>query len=373
MPNKNLSRSRRRIVVVLFAVCAAHFAACDVEGFIHLELPPTSVVSAGYAHTVAVGTDGTLRTWGAGWDGALGNGEYGSSSRPQRIGTGWAYVSAGDGHTVAITSQGSIWAWGRNSSGQLGDGTTTNRNVPVRLYDRFWASSISAGNYRTAAIRAEWGNGSGSLWAWGSGHGNIPVQIGTDTNWVSVSAGGSIAAIRTDGTLWTLQSGIHARVAQVGTDNDWAFVSAGGSHIAAIKTNGTLWTWGSNSSGQLGDGTTTHQSSPVQVGTATTWASVSAGGSHTVGIRTDGSLWAWGRNNYGQLGDGTTNNRHTPIRIGTATNWASVSAGGDSGWEGHTVAIRTDGSLWAWGRNDAGQLGDGTRRNNRYSPVQIMP
>ena len=142
-------------------------------------------------------------------------------------------------------------------------------------------------------------------------------------------------------------------------------VSAGGSHSVVIKPDGTLWAWGSNWTGQLGDGTTTNRHSPVRIGTASNWSSVSAGGSHILGIRTDGTLWAWGNNDYAQLGDGTTTRRHSPVRIGTATNWASVSANTN-----HSVGIRVDGTLWAWGGNFHGQLGDGTT-TNRHSPVRI--
>ncbi|MCL2193819.1 MAG: InlB B-repeat-containing protein, partial [Treponema sp.] len=146
-------------------------------------------------------------------------------------------------------------------------------------------------------------------------------------------------------------------------------ISAGTDHTAVVKMDGTLWAWGGNASGQLGDGTTTGRNGPVQIQSGMTWASVSAGGiagaSHSVAIRSDGTLWGWGHSAWGQRGDGTTTNRNTPVRVGMATNWISVAAGG-----AHTIAIRSDGSLWAWGRNRSGQIGDGTT-TNRNTPVRI--
>ena len=104
-------------------------------------------------------------------------------------------------------------------------------------------------------------------------------------------------------------------------------IAAGNGHTVAVKSDGTLWAWGSNSSGQLGDGTTINKYSPVQIGTDTNWKSVATGDLHTVGLKTDGTLWAWGWNWNGQLGDGTTIQRNSPVQIGTATNWQSVAAG----------------------------------------------
>jgi len=99
---------------------------------------------------------------------------------------------------------------------------------------------------------------------------------------------------------------------------------------------------------------------------AISWSSVSVGSVHTMAIKTDGSLWGWGNNVHGQLGDGTAINQNTPVRIGIDTNWAYVSA------FAHTIAIRTDGTLWVWGDNEYGQLGDGTT-TNRHIPVRVMP
>jgi alpha-tubulin suppressor-like RCC1 family protein len=195
---------------------------------------------------------------------------------------------------------------------------------------------------------------------------------------VNVAAGSfHTMLLKTGGTLWAWGDNTSGQLGdstttnkssstQVGTETDWTAVKGGyAPQTVAIKSNGTLWAWGNNSGGQLGDGTTVSKSSPTQVETATNWSTISAGDSHTVAIKTDGTLWAWGNNGYGQLGNGTTTQQYSPIQIGTATNWSAVAAG-----QFHTVAIKTDGTLWAWGWNLSGQLGDGTIAD-KPSPIQI--
>ena len=141
--------------------------------------------------------------------------------------------------------------------------------------------------------------------------------------------------------------------------------SAGG-----IKTDGTLWLWGDNQWGQLGTGNTTTRSSPVQtVASGTNWKSVAMGQWSTGAIKTDGTLWMWGRNIYGQLGDNSTTQRNSPVQtIAGGTNWQQVSGGAG----GSTAAIKTDGTLWLWGDNSYGQLGTNTAYDGRSSPVQTV-
>jgi alpha-tubulin suppressor-like RCC1 family protein len=139
---------------------------------------------------------------------------------------------------------------------------------------------------------------------------------------------------------------------------DWVGVSTAGDHTVAVRTDGTLWAWGRNNYGQLGLGDTADRLAPTRIGTDTNWAKVAAGGYHTVAIRTDGTLWYWGY-------DGSTYGRWTPLQIGTDSDWASVTAG-----EYHSMGIKTDGSLWAAGGNFYGQLGTGDDID-RFAPVRI--
>ncbi|WP_447636918.1 T9SS type A sorting domain-containing protein [Flavobacterium microcysteis] len=149
----------------------------------------------------------------------------------------------------------------------------------------------------------------------------------------------------------------------------WQTISSGLDHTLALKTDGTLWAWGDNEYGELGDGTVVDKNQPVQIGIATDWQKISAGNNFSLAIKNDGTLWAWGYNIYGQLGNGNIINQHSPIKIGTATDWQSISAApGLTG--GHSMALKTNGTLWSWGNNLYGQLGDDTL-TNKNQPVQI--
>ena len=349
-------------------------------------------VSAGDNHTVAIKTDGTLWAWGYNSNGQLGDLTNIDKNIQTQIGsaTNWQSVSAGDNHTVAIKTDGTLWAWGYNSSGQLGNGTTLDKNTPTQIGSATnWQSlSTGVGHSITMAIKTD-----GSLWAWGNnssgqlGDGtyfdkNTPTQIGNAANWKSISTGEyHTVGIKTDGTLWSwgenyvgqLGNGTYTyknTPTQIGNAANWKSISAGSAHTVAIKTDGSLWAWGYNYSGQLGDWTNIDRNTPSSPGFgASGIISVEAGGSHTVVIETcgGGCLFTWGSNSWGQLGDGTTlfTSNNIPSQIGSSKNWKSISAG-----SAHTVAIKSDGTLWVWGKNDYGQLGDATT-TTKVSPTLV--
>ena len=163
---------------------------------------------------------------------------------------------------------------------------------------------------------------------------------------------------------------------QIGSLQTWSKISTAGENStgnvsASVKTDGTLWTWGAGDFGQLGDGTVISKSSPIQVGALTTWSLVSCGGYATVlSIKTDGTLWGWGRNGAGCIGDGSTTIRSSPVQVGALTNWSKITIGGGSSTNTHSHAVKTDGTLWSWGDSGSGRLGDGTLAD-KSSPVQI--
>jgi trimeric autotransporter adhesin len=155
---------------------------------------------------------------------------------------------------------------------------------------------------------------------------------------------------------------------QIGSANNWKDIAVGHYYVLALKTDGTLWAWGGNIWGQLGIGTSGDselRNTPTQVGTSNDWKNIATGNGHSLAIKTNGTLWAWGNNNLSQLGDGTTLNRNAPIQIGAANDWKSISGGDD-----FTLALKTNGTLWAWGNNAWGQLGIGDKVS-KTTPVQV--
>jgi alpha-tubulin suppressor-like RCC1 family protein len=340
-------------------------------------------------------TEGGVWGWGDNTLGQSGDGGNTSRSSPvQLLGSGgtWKIIGTGGYHTAGIRSDGTLWTWGYNSHGQIGDSTITMRSSPVQTVagGTNWKQS-SGGVYHTAAVKTD-----GTLWLWGrnnfgqlginsSGDANprsSPVQtLPGGSNWKLVSCGvNHTSAVKTDGTLWLwgwnyagqLGDGTptdkSSPVQTISQGNNWKNVGCGVNHTSAVKTDGTLWLWGWNVSGPLGDGTETYRSSPVQtVAGGTNWKQSAAGYYHTLAIKTDGTLWTWGLNTGGVLGTGDINSRSSPAQtISGGSNWKQVTCT----YYG-SAAIKTDGTLWLWGLNTAGLLGDNTIIH-RSSPVQTI-
>lgn len=299
----------------------------------------------------------------------------------------WKQLSAGSSHVLALDDEGVLWAWGSNGYGQIGDGTETGdswasvagtRVQPTRVFASWGWASMDAGAQHSMALRADgtlygWGyNASGQLGNGTTTNLNLPVPVSGDATWTVVSAGGShTLGIRGDGTLWGWGSNAYGQLGragagnytvpvQIGSDADWKAVAASAGGTFALKSDGSLWSCGYNWDGQLGQGTVypTYQVSTLsRVGTDSDWAEVSSTGNHTVALKTDGTIWAWGRNNNtpaGVLGQGDLVSRPSPTQVGTDTDWVKVFAG-----DRNTAAIKADGSLWTWGENGSGQLGIG--------------
>ena len=288
----------------------------------------------------------------------------------------------------SLTSQ--AYAWGRASLGRLGDNTTVNKSSPVSVVGGFtdWCQ-VSAGSEFSLGVRTN-----GTAWAWGYnncgqlGDNTIvnkssPILVtGGFTDWCQVSAGitKNSLGVRQNGTAWAWGCNAYGElgnnstvsksspVTVIGGFTNWCQVSAGGQHSLGVRTNGTAWAWGRGQYGRLGIDAAGNKSSPVSVvGGFTDWCQISAGSGQSLAVRQNGTAWAWGYNAQGQLGDNTTASKSSPVSVvGGYTDWCQVSVNTQ-----HTLGVRTNGTAWAWGAGGDGRLGDNTTVN-KSSPVTVI-
>ena len=305
----------------------------------------TVVASALSPPAASAGSGSVAVAWGANRFGQLGDGSFTGSNVPVNVtmppGVSFSQVSAGYAFTLALASDGSVWAWGWNAYGQLGNGSAASSTTPtpVQMPVGVVFTAVSAGWFHTLALAPN-----GKVWAWGdNGYG----QLG-------------------DGTLTDRRSPV-----KVSSPKGVRFtqVSAGVYHNLALRSDGTAWAWGSNINGELGDGTRTAERSPVKVHTApgVTITEVSAGYYDSLALTSTGAALAWGSNYTGQLGVGATRDQHSPVSVHLpdGVSFTQVSAG-----FAHSVALASDGTVWSWGSDKLGQLGDG-RNKRRTSPVEV--
>jgi len=364
---------------------------------------PASVVSiwGGARHGIALKSDGTVWDWGTNLNGKLGDGTLTERHIPIQVhGPGdvgylnsITAIMGGEIHNFALKSDGTVWSWGWNSFGQLGDGTFTERHTPVQVSGIVSVIALGGRGYHSLAIKSD-----GTVWTWGwnsSGQlgvttaitrSAVPVQVIGLSGVLTVTGGYNFSlALMPDHTLrsWgnngngqlgdgtNLNSSVPVTVSGLSNVSQ---VSAGWKHVVALKSDGTVWTWGQNSNGQLGNGisSTTGLSVPIQVSGLSNVIAVSGGDCHTAALKSDGTVWTWGCNNNSkgvgnfELGDGTNIERHTPVQVSGLSNVIAIAAR-----DYHNYAIKSDGSVWAWGFNENGQLGDNTTID-RNIPVQVL-
>jgi alpha-tubulin suppressor-like RCC1 family protein len=292
----------------------------------------------------------------------------------------WKTVSVGPGFSVALHSEGTLWSWGVNNFAQLGIGTASfnggpglgYNNVPIQVETPYhdWIAVDCAEAY-TVAIRSN-----GTIWGWGCKK-NVnasypelvytPEQIGTDSNFVSVSAGYNFyAAIKADGTLWTWGANNYGQLGrndttswvetptQVGSSSDWKQVSCGTRHSLSLDSAGHLYFWGQYSWG-ANSGTIQH--TPI-IYDPFLYQYVCAGNSTSAAIHINGSLWIWGFNYSGFLGFGDNYDRTVPTQIDADADWSKIYVGST-----FFLGLKNDKTLWGWGYNGDGQFGNGTFDN----------
>tara|TARA_B100001094_G_scaffold90925_1_gene86961 strand:- start:201 stop:1340 length:1140 start_codon:yes stop_codon:yes gene_type:complete len=331
----------------------------------------------------------SMWSWGEGDDGVLGLNQSASGARdrssPTQVPGKWNQVVG----VNALSDKSIAYGFGHNFAGMLGVGDATARSSPTQVVGG--GGFIELGGARTSR-RAVKGNG--TLWSWGSNSAGIlgqnsnqdfssPVQI-PGTTWSKPLIGGEDAAgcIKTDGTLWMWGNNQYGQLAQNNEGpstqhsspkqvpgTTWKDIAGTDDSYLAVKTDGTMWAWGNNE-GVGGDGDIlpsigTDRSSPIQI-PGTTWNKIATNTFKSYyAIKTDGTLWSWGYNPGGLLGQNNVTKSHSPAQI-PGTTWSEISAISNIA----AMGLKTDNTMWVWGNNDVGQLGL-NNRTQYSSPVQI--
>jgi alpha-tubulin suppressor-like RCC1 family protein len=292
------------------------------------------------------------------------------------------HISTGGAHSMFICPNGDIIGSGNNANGQLGTDDFIPYDGLQTLIEGEW-SMVSCGSGHTLLIKSD-----STLWAMGTGgrlglgdydDRTVPVQVGTDNDWVFVEAGVYTSfGIRNNGTLWAWGVGINGQLGldaqsealeptKVGLSDIWVAVAASQEFTIGLQSDGTIWGWGLSSNGELGDETIVLRSFPEKVSLRSEWAAIETTiGGHSLALDNEGYLWGTGRNNFGQLGSPEDIYSFSEWTLLDSTNqYLSIASGKD-----HTLVIRNDNTLWATGRNDFGQLGIGSAENS-FGFVQV--
>lgn len=290
-------------------------------------------------------------------------------------------------HTLALTSGGQVYSWGGNDKGQLGIGMSGNRSIPVLVKDLDQIIEIDSGVRSSMALRAD-----GTVWTWGMNENgqlgigslvntNVPKKVtaleGIRITAISGGVGYHSMALAEDGKVWTWGTNTSGELGdgtklqrsepvQVNGLDGVTAIAAGGYYSLALKEDGTVWAWGNNENGELGDGTFTNKLLPVQVAGLSDVIRIAAGGSYSLAVKRDGTVWAWGSNSQGQLGDGTISNRNLPVRALNLENIVDIAGGGYQ-----SLALDADGAVWSWGLGNYGQLGRSGTSSDRV-PARIQ-
>ncbi|MBF0207223.1 MAG: hypothetical protein HQK53_10080 [Oligoflexia bacterium] len=309
-----------------------------------------SLVGMGSTHSCGLKTDNSVWCWGDNSVAQLGIGNYNPKQQTTPVAvlgagsSGVQSISTGYRHNCVLkSSDGSVWCWGDFAYGVLGYGGTTGKSTPVAVkgVGSSGVKSVSSGYYHNCALKTA----DNSVWCWGW---NSDGQLGNGN-----------------------YSNKNTPVAVLGAGaSGVSTLSSGSSYNCALKTDNSVWCWGINSYGQLGNGNTSKQNTPVAVvGTGGSGVSIlSSGSGHNCTLKTDNTVWCWGNNAYGQLGIGNTTNQYTPVSVSGLNNVSSICSGAQ-----HSCALKNDNTLWCWGSNQYWELGNDRIGTYVTTPISVLP
>ncbi|KAL0210440.1 hypothetical protein RCL1_004876 [Eukaryota sp. TZLM3-RCL] len=363
-----------------FRMLTVEFTPNDLESDLNVV-----VLSAGEAHSAAVLTDGTVKTWGSGGNGRTGHGDTVDRSIPTTVNgiVDAVQVACGGSHTLVLRKNRQVLGFGVNTNGQIGDNTKNVRMSPTPTHGLTQVVSISAGTVHSVALKSD-----GTVWSWGQNnffqlgrtvsYSNdlFPVEIPNITGAKAIVAGdfhtlvvkidGSVVSFghSNEGQLGNGQTVNHHSIQNCGSFSSAVNVAAGSRHSLILLANGDLWVAGRNSNGQLGIHFPSRQSNPIRLD-GFKFATVTAGGESSIGVLTNGDVVVWGLNTSSQLGDGTTTRRTAPFKLSSLADLYTLSMGGI-----HTLVASENGLVYGFGNNQNGKLGDGTTFD-RVNPARI--
>lgn len=335
-------------------------------------------IAAGVCSGYALESDGTVRAWGDNTYGQLGNNSTTDSLVPVQVSnlTSVMAIAGGDSTGYALKADGTVWAWGYNSHGQLGNNSTNSSKVPVMVSNLTGITAIAGGNSSGYALKSD-----GTVWAWGNNYngqlGNntphrslVPVQVSNLNGVIAITSRYYTGyALKSDGTVWAWGYNLHGELGNNSTTNSSVpvqvpgltgvtTISAGAFSGYALKSDGTVWFWGD----------TVNSLVPVQVPNLTNITAIAGGAYSGYALESDGTVWAWGDNLYGELGDNSTEYSKIPVQVYGLTGVTAIAGGSNGGGNGY--ALKSDGTVWAWGYNNKGQLGNNSTNDSKI-PVQV--
>ncbi|MFZ4621707.1 MAG: T9SS type A sorting domain-containing protein [Bacteroidota bacterium] len=366
------------ISIILFALTLVHTVGS------------AQIIAAGNYYSLVLCKDGTVRTWGSNVSGQLGDSTFDDKNTPVLVkGLSGIIAVAGEGnHSIALKSDSTVWCWGFNTHGELGDESFNNkRNLPVKAVGLSGVIAIAAGENHCLALRKD-----STVWAWGWGYygqlGNgmgmstIPAKIDSISGVIAIAAGSFHSlALKKNGTVWAWGNNSSGELGienespsdyprQVSGLTGVTSISGSAGNSFAIKNDGTVWVWGNNTYFQLGNNTEAFATFPRQVNGLSGITVMTGGFQHSIALKNDGTVWTWGNNSAGQLGIGVKDSNdlyeYHPTKVKNLTGVVAVTGGGT-----HTLAVKSDGSVWAWGYNYNGQLGNGTNIENNTLPLKV--